>query len=122
MKNNIFICYYRTAVNELHFKMSSLDIATPTTDSIPGTSFSTSPRTLRSTNKESFHKTNRRVISKPKKRNGYSFDIKKNEKEIKNFYLNKRLGKQISILIWNTNKKYLPFYRKIKINKFGNNF
>lgn len=72
--------------------MSSLDIAT--TDSIPGTS-----RTLRSTiNRESFHKTNRRVISKPKKRNGYCFDIKKNEKEIKNFYLNKRLGKRILIL------------------------
>lgn len=85
-------------MNELHFKMSSLDIAT--TDSIPGTSSTSLPRTLRSSNnKESFNKTNRRVILKPKKRNGYCFDIKKNEKEIKNFYLNKRLGKRISILI-----------------------
>lgn len=79
--------------------MSSLELTT--TDSLPGTSFSSTPlpRTLRSTNnKESLLKINRRVISKPKKLNGFCFDIKKNEKEIKNFYLNKRLGKQISIM------------------------
>lgn len=70
--------------------MSSLDLAT--TDSLAGTSSTSSSRMLRSTNKESLHKTNRRVISKPKKRNGYCFDIQKNEKEIRNFYLNKRLG------------------------------
>lgn len=71
--------------------MSSLDIAM--TDSLPGTSASSSrSSSLRSANKEILHKTNRRVISKPKKRNGFCFDIQKNEKEIRNFYLNKRLG------------------------------